>query len=385
VQPIAALHNIGYCGSDFGFPYHPKYHATGSQAIAMSRYITEPFLLEKAIITIGSCSWEVGSVNLSNVTSNITGSINTFFLLNQRRNQNIEYSKGIYAKEYGDASEAGKIINTNIPTSIPLSKDQYDASETTYVDTVRDILGFSQIYSFASGSLAGTYLQPSSPGIGLSKITKTLADLIPQTDNDIVIESKVSNISGYNWSLTNIALQMSLGVPCFGSLPPYNVIGGNSIVTRYNGSAITTDSTYIGYDGSRTGLNLTQLSTQGLVNDLFVGTNLEPAYTSVVRALTSPRTSFNFVDEKYKVNPYILYPTDHLIIGCQAPVSINPVQYTTTHVATPVAESTLTFGPDTDENRYQITLYGSYIKENKEYNDGTNQLLSSNGIHEVIE
>jgi hypothetical protein len=385
VQPIAALHNIGYCGSDFGFPYHPKYHATGSQAIAMSHYITEPFLLEKAIITIGSCSWEVGSVNLSNVTSNITGSINTFFLLNQRRNQNIEYSKGIYAKEYGDASEAGKIINTNIPTSIPLSKDQYDASETTYVDTVRDILGFSQIYSFASGSLAGTYLQPSSPGIGLSKTTKTLADLIPQTDNDIVIESQVSNISGSNWSLTNMALQMSLGVPCFGSLPPYNVIGGNSIVTRYNGSAITTDSTYIGYDGSRTGLNLTQLSTQGLVNDLFVGTNLEPAYTSVVKALTSPRTSFNFVDEKYKVNPYILYPTDHLIIGCQAPVSINPVQYTTTYVATPVAESTLTFGPDTDENRYQITLYGSYIKENKEYNDGTNQLLSSNGIHEVIE
>jgi len=385
VQPIAALHNIGYCGSDFGFPYHPKYHATGSQAIAMSHYITEPFLLEKAIITIGSCSWEVGSVNLSNVTSNITGSINTFFLLNQRRNQNIEYSKGIYAKEYGDASEAGKIINTNIPTSIPLSKDQYDASETTYVDTVRDILGFSQIYSFASGSLAGTYLQPSSPAIGLSKTTKTLADLIPQTDNDIVIESQVSNISGSNWSLTNMALQMSLGVPCFGSLPPYNVIGGNSIVTRYNGSAITTDSTYIGYDGSRTGLNLTQLSTQGLVNDLFVGTNLEPAYTSVVKALTSPRTSFNFVDEKYKVNPYILYPTDHLIIGCQAPVSINPVQYTTTYVATPVAESTLTFGPDTDENRYQITLYGSYIKENKEYNDGTNQLLSSNGIHEVIE
>jgi hypothetical protein len=178
---------------------------------------------------------------------------------------------------------------------------------------------------------------------------------------------------------------MSLGVPCFGSLPPYNVIGGNSITTRYNGSAITTDSAYIGYDGSRTGLNLTQLSTQGLVNDLFVGTNLEPAYTSIVKSLTTPHISLNFVDEKYKVNPYILYPTDHLIIGCQAPVSINPVQFTTTYVATPVAESTITFGPDTDENRYQITLYGSYIKENKEYNDGTNQLLSSNGIHEVIE
>ena len=33
----------------------------------------------------------------------------------------------------------------------------------------------------------------------------------------------------------------------------------------------------------------------------------------------------------------------------------------------------------------KLTLYGSYIREDREYNDGINQLLSSDSIHEVIE
>lgn len=382
--PLANLHNMGYCGSDFGFPYHPKYHATGSQTLDMSQYITEPFLFEKAVITLGEVSWEIGSINLSNVTSNITGSINTFFILNQRRNQSFSYSKGIVAKEYGESSFGEKTLNTTLPCSIPLSKDQYDSSEVTYVDTIRDILGFSQIYSFASGSLNNLYYQDEDPLYGLTEKTSSLAQIIPVTSNDIVLESQTSNVSGANWNVSNMSLSMSLCVPSFGSLPPKNITGLNRITTRYNGTSATTDAAFVGFDGSRTGLNFTQLSSQGLNNDLFAGTNAEPAYTAYSKTV-APNATFNFTNEKHKINPYIIYPTDRLIIGCQAPVSINPVTYTTAYGSSPVAESVLTFNPDTNENRYQITIYGSYIKQNKEYNDGTNQLLSSETIHEVIE
>lgn len=86
---INGLHTMGYCGSDFGFPYHPKYHATSSQTLDMSQYINEPFLLEKAVLNMGPYSFVVGTVDLTTITSVVTGSITTFFLLNQRRNQNI--------------------------------------------------------------------------------------------------------------------------------------------------------------------------------------------------------------------------------------------------------------------------------------------------------
>jgi hypothetical protein len=66
------------------------------------------------------------------------------------------------------------------------------------------------------------------------------------------------------------------------------------------------------------------------------------------------------------------------------PISQIPVEYINTSAAG--VESKFTIHETVSENLpAKLILYGSYIRENKEYNDGTNQLLSSETIHEVIE
>ena len=46
-NPFANFKFAGRPTTTFGFPAHPKYHATASQCIPMSDYISEPFLVEK--------------------------------------------------------------------------------------------------------------------------------------------------------------------------------------------------------------------------------------------------------------------------------------------------------------------------------------------------
>lgn len=380
---VASVQGMGYCGSDFGFPYHPKYHATSSQTLDMSQYINEPFLLEKAIITIGSASWTIGSIDLTLPGLGLTGSANTFFLLNQRKNQNYSYTKNIVTAINGTIEITS--ISSSIPRNVPITFDQYTNSKTTYVDTVRDILGFSQIYSFDKHS-PDTYLKRTyDPVTKLKAASGTVAEFLPTTDNDIVINGSLTDISGANWITKPtypLTLSMSMCVPpfgCYNDMP--SIIHSNILFTNYSG---INKYVWSGYNGTRTGLNLTSPSTQGYLNDLFSGTESEPNYREYAKQLGF---TINSPIEKHKTSPYILYPTDQLILGCQVAISWAPAVYPVAPSGPPVKESILTLFKDTDNSsiKSSLTLYGSYIRNNKEFNDGTNQLLSSNGIHEVIE
>lgn len=63
--------------SNYGFPYHSKFQPTSSQLLAMDRYISEPFLLEKICIELSSSMSVVGK-------SPQSPAMWTFFLLNKR-------------------------------------------------------------------------------------------------------------------------------------------------------------------------------------------------------------------------------------------------------------------------------------------------------------
>ena len=369
------LHLMGNCAGDFGFPYHPKFHATGSQTIKMSDYITEPFLLEKMVLEV-SASWYVGDINLSvAAATSATGSVSTFFLLNQRKNQNITYEKSIYCSDIVGAVSDFIDVSASVPTNYALTPNDYATpANWTYVSTVRDIIGFSQIYSFTSGALDTVYKQSAGPIVGLIETTSSLGELLPISSNDVLLLGSSTGISGANWT-KHLVLSMSAGAPSF-TQGPNNM--GNYIITRYKSVGTEYDFPYVGFDGSRTGLGFNQLSTRGLTNDLFSSTNREPGLTNAYKPYG---LNWQFPQEKSNINPYLLYPEDELILGCQAPVSqlaailISPV------VGASLEESVLVLKP----GEYKMTLYGSYIREGKEYNDGTNQLLSSDGIHEVIE
>jgi hypothetical protein len=342
------VNTMGFVTSDFGFPYHAKYHATSSQALSLQNYITRPFVLEKAVVEV-SGTWAVGGVNTTAyglVTRQpITASTNTCFILNQRRNQSFSY----YKQVPNEGSTPGTVLITaSIPTNRRLSLN----AAPVRVDTIRDLVGFGQVYSFGLDAYTKTITQGAE--------TSTPSRQIPLTENDVVLTSLTTGISGANWTQL-IRLSMSMNTPAATTSPVADII------TRF-GTGANYDDLVVGYDGYRTGLGMANISTRGLTNDFFS--------TPKRRTDTLVGTTIIVPTAKYKVNPYILLPEDQLIIGWQLPISSNPGQL----IRPNQAESSFTF----HTGSFKLVLYGSYMTEGREENETTNQLLSSNTIHEVI-
>lgn len=365
---FAALQSSGYCVSDLGFPYHPMFHATSSQVLDMSSYITRPFLLEKAVIEV-SGAWSIGSILLSNYNSpstrqTVTMSINTCFLLNQRRNQSFNYNKKLY--NLGTPS-----TSTRITASIPSAHVLSPGGTTVNVDTIRDILGFSQVASFASGAYAKTIVDLTTFQ------TASVSDILNLSDNDIVLQNTTnSGVSGSNWSGL-MRLSMSMCSPFAGvsnqAASSLETSGSfTSIIVKYDSGA-DYDAFPLGFDGYRTGAGLVQISTRGLLNDF---SRDDTRRVGTVLGTGGKSAELQIATSKHRINPYVLLPTDRLILGWQLPVSVDAA-YATNAGGT---ESTFTFAPGT----FRMTLYGSYITEGKEHVETLNQLLSSKAIHEII-
>jgi len=363
------IRSAGFMTSDFGFPYHPKFHATSSQTLSMDRYITQPFLLEKATIEITGSS-EVGVLTLSlydgMYKNTISASINTCFLLNQRSNASLNLIK--YIGNIGAWNFA--FLTASVPSWRRLNAN---STEATLVTTTRDILGFSQIYSFASGAFDQLVYDTKSTTSSSARLE------LPIMENDIVITSSVAGDAGINWT-GRVTLSMSMCSPLAGYISERNryeasVSGAFSkTLIRYDGPG-DFDEVLLGNDGYRTGLGLLRPSTRGLLSDYTRGKNL--GQQAVVGSQSPPlQFSMFHARGKYKVNPYILLPTDKLVLGWQLPISTNPVQ----GIAANEFETVMAFwqGP------CKLTLYGCYVSEGHEVNETTNQLLSSNSVHEVI-
>lgn len=365
---INVAKNIAYCTNGLGFPFHPKYHATGSQVLDMSQYINEPFVLEKAVLELGPVKFELDKIDnvFLAMQKPVSASVATFFILNQRYNQNIDY------KEEFNTLGIPYDVSASIPINKSLTKNQYDTSTTTRVDTIRDMVGFSQIFSIA-GTTPLNQLVISSYNIYSGQRTGSLEELLPITSNDIVVRNQVSSFAGVQYTGLKPVFSMSMCTPTYGK----NLIGVNTLAYNLGSTAIV-----FGNNGYRNSLGMLQPTTRGLVNDLFNTVNLEPKLTNFYKAFD---IDTSFPTEKYRVNPYILYPQDKIILGCQMPISISP-HLVRGAANIPGPEGIFTIEEtDTKKLSPKLTLYGSYIRENKEYNDGTNQLLSSETIHEVIE
>lgn len=368
------LQGAGLCTSDFGFPYHPKFHATSSQVLKMSDYIDRPFVLEKAVLTI-SGTWQVGSVSTVaynlNSRRTVTSSINTCFLLNQRRNQSFDFYKTL--ANYGGASSAQKIPLT---ASVPSERSLAWGAQPTRVSTIRDLVGFSQVYSFALNAYDKLAYDSAT------QVSSSPGALMPITENDVVLQSTTdSGYYGADWT-GKVTFSMSMCAPV---AAPYDVqepLASDVVVSGgFTDAMVVYDSStnyaylIIGNDGTRTGLGFLFPNTRGLTGD-YIFTPLTKR-TSWPTADNLTRAQLIVSNKKHKVNPYIVLPTDELVLGWQIPFSTNPAQL----IQSGGEESTFTF----HTGSFKMVLYGSYIRGGQEENDTTNQLLTSKAIHEVIE
>lgn len=305
--------------SNFGFPIHPKYHATSSQLTQMSEYINAPFVVEKAVLTFSGTfqNTETGGGTADSPMS-------TFFVLNQRSPFSVEQT---YTSIEGDTGypQFG-ILTSSIPSLAVLN----ESGEGVYVDSGRDLVTYMQVVSI-------------NPGISGELKQATLREL-----NVIDISSTGKLAPGeyvMSGTIKSPVVQTSQAVM-------KSTVNANMVLTSYE-------------NGGRNALGLPtgrDLTTSVYGENVSGSYQVENAKTSFVADLVEPE----FVSVN---NPYILRPEDNLIFGWQLSVPYSVA-----------GASTLEIAPYNGK----LTLYGSLIREGREFHQGTNQLLTSDSIHEDV-
>ena len=157
--------------STFGFPFHPKYHATSSQYLKASDYIDRPFLLEKIVYEFEasipqSSSIDVrtgGSGNAGTGSYGSAGSYNqhayvnsptpTFFMLNQRTAalpDTISNKINIATIVDGENRQLNFHYTASIPSRFYLAQTGARSDRPEYVNTIRDMVTFGRLGVFSA-------------------------------------------------------------------------------------------------------------------------------------------------------------------------------------------------------------------------------------------
>jgi hypothetical protein len=345
----------------FGFPFHPIYAATSSQLLSMKTYIDQPFLLEKIVVKF-TASFQSGIGDVFDQTQQFdwngdpiyfssSYAVNNIFVINQRH-YNLK-QKDIFAGFFDET------LYYHINTTIPAGN----------VNTIRDLIGYGSIASF-NNAYGWAYTASVNPN--------ALYDGRWQRDLNI-IDSINTDATKSFWSGC-YELSFSVKVPnYFGdnleTFVPSSIYPKGLAWQIFDGG-ISVDGVGHIQNGGSLGLGIINSSGRNLLSPIASinpQTTITPAYGGVKLPIVANK-------EYNTTNPYLLLPTDNILIGWSA-ATMDDYSFIGNSTITYQTASILTIasGPA------KITLYGSYIRQNREYNDGLNQLLSSDSIHEVIE
>lgn len=130
--------SVGQPISQFGFPNSNQYNATSSQAIKMSDYISAPFAVEKILVEVD------GMFGLSTSTNTLEESPiqKQFFILNQKTNADFPH----FSKVLESGLKVSSFDKSNTGTEL-VKKSRFNQKG------VRELLGFSKISFLKQESL----------------------------------------------------------------------------------------------------------------------------------------------------------------------------------------------------------------------------------------
>ena len=310
--------------SVFGFPYHNKFHATSSQLYSMSEILSEPFLLEKEVLEL-SATFTTGGLN----TLDVNCAVLNFILMNQR-------------EPFFQIEPSFQLITQNI-----LGFESNFLTGTNITSSIRDVVGFMSF---------GSFYDPF---------------LTPQEFIDFE-SNKYGTIDAFTSSLTSVefngvvrisaSMQNSFASDAEGALVLKGALGTVLVLTKQESSS--RNSLYI-----PTGRSWT--------NDISLVAKQQVAVSAFLNK------TINLYARK--TNPYLLLPTDKLVLAVQLPYHTELNQnFGGTWRINGVGPK-ITIGP----YEGKLTLYGSLLRVGDdgnlvEYHDTLNQLLSSESIHETI-
>ena len=389
---------IGGLSSLAGFPQAPKFNATSSQLFDVSSLISTPFIVEKIVYEFSASFPELGiqdrpvkpvsSFGSSGEVIDFGPIVYNFFVMNQ------------YQHNWNRKISYDQIFFDDIDLT---SKYEFDLT----TGSIKDVVFAGQVSQFslgdtADGTLAGTLNSYQTARWWDDK--KYLRDLN-------IIEEGVDNAKpGFSGGLTgSFVLSGNINQPTFSGISGLH----RGLFQDKD------DATYRNYSmGSRTPSAKTGKAMQQYVKSLGGRTNIAGANEG--GEISSPRNLVGSVIGKglvgmpsdytdilfgqdpggYNSNssvpsPYILFPNDKLIFGW-ANQSFSAQgdsfeSYKGSGVGTkgyPLNGDTERVAHDSRLNilpgKGKIVLYGSLMRQGKEFHQSTNQLLTSDAIHEDV-
>ncbi len=344
------------CTDTFGFPVHPKYHATSSQALGVSSLVDRPFIVEKIVYEFsassgGSARILPGNHPIATGNKMINNCGGTFFILNQRvanpdPGQDTSYTSYYFANVSGDPyaspgwtgpldssySPLGAIYTSSLPVNRVISR----GGPSVYVDTVRDLITFARVGAVWSNYDSEIVQNLDTPG-----------DDHPATFMDLAIE--VPNSGTYDGHFT---VASDVKTPQFNNT--------FSIYSVTNNLRVFTSK---------------QSNTRNSL-DLPTGRALRSEYCSSLPLKTKVGVGGNndqvvtFYESDTTSSPYVILPGDSLVFGWQAPVSFSHLY----------DGESFSIGP----GKGRLTLYGSYLQDNKPVHNIYKDQLNSDAAHEAI-
>jgi len=318
-----------------GFPSAQQYNATGSQCLTMKDFISSPFLLEKIRVEFK------GNLGLDGTSYQGVSrlSFRKFFVLAQPTNgdnPHTQETESITAKEY-ENGQAGTYTRTFTRRG------------------KRELIAYGRICLLRND----TNFKNGSPG-SFQSFKDSFEKVIEYTASDA----------------SNLGLTSSFSMDVYPKLALNNDVSSfwNTAEGGLSKGSYQNSDTYGNYaiDGNENG----GADLLGNPSGRQIATSLDIADLSTQITGTQNLGPFSIKhrSEYSKVSPYLLFPEDNIIFGWE-------------NIPEIAASDSDSYNAERMVDRItdmKITFFGSLVRDNKEYHEGLNQPLTSDGIHEAI-
>ena len=393
-------------------PFGNQYHATASQTIKLKDYIQHPFLLEKAVVHLPIEAEKSAADFFQDYNFIVNQDNYVFFIYRQPRNLFSE-PVTLFGQVAGKSPTRGfpdSKVHIDSPQFVSstlrhlvlscsvafyngtASKGQADIGALTGRDEI-DTYTFSPVNTpsfqydwridpFATGVSSYSVLGQFTGSVTLEALpavasAQTLGHFkVPRSDTSLTTTdvTKIWNYwpggtSVYPFGHGNQHGKFSLSFNYWAYRSPS--AGGT-----YNNPAISFG--YPTFDAYSDPLSPGTLSFKDAKRELpieYVDSRTQKIFGGTNDGIFVPGVGVTFGAQQSSVSPYLLLPDDELIIGMEAGIGMSDGM---SHCSMTGSFLTIKTG------KASLTLYGSLIKEGKEFHQGINQELTSENTTEYL-
>ena len=343
----------GYPTTYAGFPSAAQFNATSSQLFDVSSVIRHPFMVEKVVYEFsGALKMAVGSpVN--------EGTYFGFGILNHHLNSNLLNSFATSFINSGSNHDRGTPADEAANYDMNRMKKLVQRTVTVPKDIV---------------------------AVGITSIANDF-DVYTTRRRDLNVDVATTTTTG------SFILSMSANTPVYATTLQYHdaaTFGGSSATGREGFSGSTLDQLrFLSWQGGgRNGLTAAEQGGLLATGRSFSRANASTAMSGALNIINFDSTDTNGIGfETYESvrqdAPYLLMPGDKLSFYWQNQKW--PNRYGTALGGAVTEEKTSRFKLRLAPGKGKLVLYGSMIRDGREFHQGLNQHLTSDAIHEDVQ